>query len=105
LAANPRGSSDEVLVATLDTARDVNLGRWSGLAWDAFTEVETNAAAADEPRVGVAFQPDGESALVVWHADGHTALRSRVWNGVAWSATRVGPEIGMPTTCISLAPG
>lgn len=105
LAASPEADSDDVLLATLDDQRDVNLSRWNGASWGAFTEVETDAGAADGRLVDLAYQPGGARALAAWRRTGESRVRYRSWNGLSWSSTLSGPDLGSQPQGIVLGPG
>jgi hypothetical protein len=104
LAANPSLGSDELLAVMSGVNNDINLNNWNGSAWGANLVAETSAATSIERRADIAFQPDAERAIAVWHRAGQNAIRYRIWQG-AWSAEAIGPDMGSEAQCLRLAPG
>lgn len=107
LAANPSGTSNELMLAAIDSANRVRACIWNGSAWGTMTTLTsaTTNANAYERRVEAVFQPDGERALVVWHEPGDASPRFRTWNGAAWSSAGTGPSLGYEARAFDVWPG
>lgn len=105
LEGSPLRSSDAVLFACIGTNNQINVNNWTGSAWGTNTVIDTSAAANNEPRVDLAFQPDGATGLVVWHTSGQNSLRYRTWSGSAWSSQQTGPNMTSETESIRLVRG
>lgn len=105
LAASPRHSSSEVLLACIGTNKQINVNSWNGASWGTNLVVETAAASATMPRVDVCYEPGGSEALAVWHSSGQNALRYRTWAAGAWSSQQTGPNMGSESQTIRLEPG
>jgi hypothetical protein len=86
-------SSDEIVLAVLDSAQDINVNVWSGSAWGANLEAETSAASVSRRGLDVAYENGGNEALLVYD-DNSNRLKYRTWNGSAWSAEQSGPHGG-----------
>jgi hypothetical protein len=100
----PKPASNDILFASIDSARHICVCNWNGSAWGAVTTVETSAASGTERRVALSYQRDGTKALLLWHTGGSNALRYRTWSGFAWSGTLVGPDLGSELVSARMAP-
>jgi hypothetical protein len=105
LKPKPTTSSTELLLAITDSSNKINVTNWNGTAWSAMTTVETAVANAYQPRAGLAYQPNGAGALLVWHTSGQNAVRYRTWSGTSWSGTQTGPNMGSESLIVRLVPG
>lgn len=107
LAANPAGTSNELMLAAIDSANRLRACIWNGSAWGTMTSLTsaTTNANAYERRVEAAYQPDGARGLVVWHEPGDAAPRFRTWNGSAWSSAGTGPSLGYEARAFDVSPG
>jgi hypothetical protein len=104
LAPCPKKTSNDVLLACIDSANHISVCNWNGSAWGAMTTVDTAAANDYERRVGLSYQPDGARALVLWHTNGQNAVRYKTWSGSAWSGTLVGPDLGSEMVSVRMVP-
>lgn len=105
MSASRASGSDDVLVATLDSARDIRAMRWDGASWSSATVFETNAGAAGERRLDLAHEPDGSHAVLAWHAAGTTLLRYRSFTGGAWSSQQTTSNLGSEPLSVHLEAG
>jgi hypothetical protein len=105
LEGSPSRTSNQILMACIGTNNQINVNNWTGSAWGSNLVVETAAVNYTQPRVDVAFQPDGTKGLVVWQKSGQTALRYRTWTSGAWTAQATGPDMTYLTQSIRLARG
>jgi hypothetical protein len=102
---SPLKSSNEVLVACIGTNNQINVNNWTGSAWGTNLTVETATSGYTDAQADISYQPDGNQALVVWHASGQTALRYRTWSSGAWSSQQSGPDMLTKTDTIHLVRG
>lgn len=105
LASCPKAASSDMILTCIDSSSRISACFWNGASWGAQTTLDAAAASKTERRVGIAYQPDGLGALVVWHTNGQNAVRYRTWSGAAWSGTLIGPDLGSESRIIRLAPG
>jgi len=105
LAGSRKHASDEVLFAGIGTNNDISVNRWSGSSWGSNSVVETNVGFADGRRVALAYQHDGEEALLAWQQAGNNAVQFRRWWGGVWSGTSATSSLGSEPQNIRLEPG
>ncbi|MCI0365431.1 MAG: hypothetical protein L0219_16310 [Phycisphaerales bacterium] len=85
--------SDEIIMVTLDQANDINITVWNGSSWGTPIQIESDTAYTDRRAMDVAYECDGNEALVAYDDDTNT-LKYRTWNGAGWSAELPGPTGG-----------
>lgn len=74
----------EAVLATLDSASDINLQVWNGATWGNLIEVTVTSSDL-ERGVDLAYEQTSGRALVVYN-DGTGTPKYRIWDGVSWSA-------------------
>lgn len=85
--------SDEIIMTTLDQGNDVNVTIWNGSGWGSPFEIETNTPYSDRRAMDVAYEPQGNEALVAFD-DNTNTLKYRTWDGFGWSVEMPGPSGG-----------
>lgn len=93
----PRPASNDVLMVTLDKAKDINASLWSGSTstWSTVTELADDAHYHDRRLYDVTFEANGNRALLVYSQKNMHQLLYRTWTPTGgWSAELVGPDIG-----------
>ena len=83
LAADP--NSDEIVIVTLDDARDIRAQVWDGSSWGNPLTITNDSRAYGYQCFDAVYDRNG-NAIVVWSDKGTSTVRSRVWNGTAWGA-------------------
>ncbi|MBL0926170.1 MAG: hypothetical protein IBJ11_00770 [Phycisphaerales bacterium] len=103
LAARP--NSDHIIVGLHDDNNRVYVNFWNGSGWNASSTLVTSSAGGfTSRRFDVAYQPDGNAAVVMY-SDNTGVPKYRVWNGSSWGAQQSGPNIGSVPLNIELSPG
>ncbi len=87
-------ASDEIICGILDASNDLNLIVWSGSGWGSVTEVETSVEYKDRRQFDIAYERNGNNALVAYHQSNENIFRYRTWNGAKWSAETNGVNMG-----------
>lgn len=105
LAGSPLATSNEAVLATIDSTYTARAVRWDGSVWGNSTSLDTNTGATAQRRVDAAWQRDGTRALVAWHRGSEQFVRYRSWTGAAWGAAAAGASLGSMPEEIMLAPG
>ncbi len=83
LAAKP--NSNEMVLATLDDARDIRAQVWDGSSWGSTVAITDDSRAYGYQCYDAVYDRN-DNAMVVWSDMGTSTVRYRVWNGIAWSA-------------------
>ncbi|MFQ5406050.1 MAG: hypothetical protein ACE5DI_02760 [Candidatus Micrarchaeia archaeon] len=100
LASNP--SSDEIMLAVLDSSRDLNAQAWDGSSFAANQELDNNLQTHGQRSFDVAYQADG-NAVIAYGERRDTSPAYRTWNGASWSSPSNIVNIGSNTRWIELA--
>ncbi|WP_292463733.1 VWA domain-containing protein [Methanolobus sp.] len=82
LEAKP--NSDEMVLVTLDSSRDIRAQVWDGDSWGNVTQITNNARTANYQCFDVIYEQGTGRAMVVW-ADSNK-VRYRIWNGISWES-------------------
>ncbi len=86
LSLKPNPSDDQLMLAVVDDALDLNTVRWNGSAWDSPVEhddaIETDTNRPADVEWETASGHSGH-AVCVWNT-GDDALQARHWNGTGW---------------------
>lgn len=85
LAAHP--SSDEMILVTLDDARDIRAQVWDGNNWANPVTITNSARAYGYQCFNVVYEQQRGNAIVAW-SDIEGNVHSRTWNGSQWSAEK-----------------
>ena len=102
MASDP--SSDEIICAVVDDTRDLNVVVWNGSSWGSVTSCTTGMEHYTNPQCDVAYELDGNDALLVYTESGYTTARYRTWNGSSWSGEFTGTYVGQHQDFFVLAP-
>lgn len=101
----PDPASNQLLFAALDSTNDINVNVWNGSAWGANLEVEIDCQDFKTRHFDLAYENGGTKALLAYAQLGQTPIRFRTWNGSAWSAEQIGPDLGQQARRIQLRTG
>ncbi|MGB9748524.1 MAG: hypothetical protein ACPLWC_01615, partial [Candidatus Woesearchaeota archaeon] len=99
LASNP--NSEEIIMATLDNANDINVQVWNGTAWISQLELETNSN-VNYKSFDVAYESFSGRALVVY-TDGTAIPKYYIWNGSSWLGEYSASNTGSTVRWVELA--
>ncbi len=94
LASDP--NSNNILVGALDTAYDISVSIWDGLAWTTTNrEIETASHGYNRRYFDVSFEQASGIGMVVWSDNTHTP-KYQTWNvtGDSWSPESSASSIG-----------
>lgn len=83
LAPNP--GSDEIVLMTLDTNRDIYAQVWDGSNWGNQILLENNAQTSTRQDFDAAYEYQSNRALVAWAERGNNRPQYRIWNG-GWNS-------------------
>lgn len=86
-------ASDEILFGALDQNNDINVNVWNGSSWGGNQQLETSADGYTSCQFDIAYEPDGNEALLVYIENGEYRLQYRTWNGSSWSSEQNGADI------------
>lgn len=109
LVRSPKVGSDEVMLVYGEGSGEVTAVPWNGSALDTANSVTLTAAGVGpdgiEPLADVAYQSDGLKAVVAYVRRNQSQVRFRVWDGSAWSAEQLGPNLSAAVARVRLSPG
>ncbi len=106
LASSPAPEA-ATIVAALSTARGrLSAHVWNGSKWRWASTLESSLGhTGTEERFGLAWQADAALAVAVWCREGTAVLRSRTFDGRAWSRIAAGPTLASNPRQILAGPG
>ncbi len=104
LVANPSPSSNAALLVYSTANGVVTALPWTGTAWGAAQSLDTSGDTGLSPHFDAAWQSDGSKAVVAWTRADAALVRSRTWDGTAWSSERTGPTLAANLDRIRLTP-
>jgi|GEM_PF-1970438 len=84
--------SNEILIAILDTSRDITLFCWDGAGFTNLGEIETNASSNDRHQMDIVYERQSGEAMIIWGKGGKPSWKYRTWDGSTLS-----PEGDLPT--------
>jgi hypothetical protein len=90
----PKHGSNEIMLITLDSSKDVTATVWNGSTWTNGILLDTDASAAGDEGTGAAYEGLSGHALVAWSVSGQYYVQYRAWNGSSWSAEANSPLLG-----------
>lgn len=102
MASNP--TSDEIVVATHDSQRDIAVSVWDGDGFGNTLTVETSSPGPGSPCLGVAYESISGRAIVVWSQFNDDRLHYRVWDGASWNPQEVAPTLSATARWLRFAP-
>lgn len=82
LEAKP--NSDEMVLVTLDSSRDIRAQVWDGDSWGNVLQVTNNARTANYQCFDVIYEQGTGRAMVAWAESG--SVKYRIWNGISWES-------------------
>ena len=78
---------DEIIFATQDDSKDINVQVWNGSEWGAVLELSTNSEYKDQRNVDIAYETDSDRAIIAYLSNSDDTLpRYRIWDGTSWSS-------------------
>lgn len=77
--------SDEIVMVTLDSSRDIRAQVWDGSSWDNSEFITNNARATGYQCYDVVYEQQSGDAIVVWSDMVDNTIHYKVWNG-AWGS-------------------
>lgn len=92
LAPNPLGTSNEIVLMTLDAGSDVYGVRWNGTAWvrmSAATIWETTASTNSRKAMDVAYEQLSGRAMFIWGDNVNDRQRWCIWDGSTGSLSGI----------------
>ncbi|MCW5777109.1 MAG: hypothetical protein KIS87_11785 [Phycisphaeraceae bacterium] len=104
VARDPSEGSDRLIAVWSTATKRAEASTFNGSNWANVTALDTSMENPMEPRVAAAFTPNGE-AVVAWHRSGENRLRSRTWDGSAWTAAVLGPNLGSAPVSVQMISG
>jgi len=84
--------SDEILVATLDFAKDIRLFQWDGAGFTNLGQIENNADENVLQAMDIVYEQQSGDAMIIWPEKLDSALKYQVWNG-----TTLAPKGSLPS--------
>jgi hypothetical protein len=103
LAADPL--TDQVLLAALDSNKDVYTVAWDGSSWGTPLLLEPATPDSNSREFDIAYLRGSSQAIVVWGRSGSSNFHYRLWDGSAWSTEQDGPGLTDKVKFIQLATG
>jgi archaellum component FlaF (FlaF/FlaG flagellin family) len=92
LASDP--NSDEIVLVTLDTNRDIYAQVWDGDSWGNVILLESNAETRSLQCYDAVYEASSGRAMVVWADRFSSQPRYRIWDGSSWSAENAANDVG-----------
>ena len=92
MASQP--GSDEILIGVITELRTLQLVRWDGSAFHDLGTIEAQTARADTRVVEIIYEHQSGDAMVLWARNGDSAIKYRMWDGVALGAEGSLPDFG-----------
>lgn len=84
LDLNPRPEGEEMVLATLDSGRDVWAQVWNGSGWGNARQLESDAETHTYQCYDAAYESLSGEALVAWANSASDRPRYTAWNGTGW---------------------
>ncbi len=92
LASDP--NSDEIVLVTLDTNRDIYAQVWDGNSWGNVVLLESNSETRTLQGFDVVYEGTSGRAMVVWSDRFSSRPQYRIWDGSAWSPEYSANNVG-----------
>lgn len=94
-------SSNNVIMATLDSASDLNVQIWNGSSWSNVIELNARMETITQRSFDVIFfEPN--KAMIVYGVSTYNWPNYRIWNGVNWSSQLNASNVGGDSSWIKL---
>lgn len=92
LASDP--NSDEIILMTLDTNRDIYAQVWNGNSWGNVQLLELSAETNTRQCFDAAYESTSGRALVVWADSRQRRPQYRIWTGSSWTIEASANDVG-----------
>lgn len=101
MASKP--NSDEILIAKVDLANDLQVVQWDGAAFNDQGEIDDDMATNGYGSVEVVYEQQSGDALVLWSHKNSGQIYCSVWSGASLSPVAMAPDFGKPPNVIRAA--
>ncbi|MBP2031022.1 Mg-chelatase subunit ChlD [Methanohalophilus levihalophilus] len=78
--------SDEIVMVTLDSSRDIRAQVWDGSSWVDSEFITNDARATSYQCYDVVYEQQSGNAVVVWSNMNGNAVYYKIWDGSSWSS-------------------
>lgn len=102
-ARSPVGQ--QIVIAALNSDKELLSATWDGSSWSATTSLATGLESNDKRGFDLAAEPTGGRMLIMYALSGAGTLKCRLWTGSSWGGVFNGPTGDGTHGVISLATG